>query len=108
MKAPARAVELVPSAARAGSIRTSEKGSTNCPVSSRKAGKRFAVCEQIMRRRPGWRVIWGPVTGLYWAFPLFEAPDWIPAVRDRDPEKLLARMDEVERLAGYKRPPSPG
>jgi hypothetical protein len=61
------------------------------------------VCERIMRTRPDWRVVWGPVTGLYWAYPRFETPDWLQAVRDRDPETLIARMDEVERLLGRKR-----
>lgn len=69
----------------------------------REAGKHFAMCEQIMRRRPRWFVTWGPVTHFYWAFPLFQTPDWLWAVFDPDPKKLVALMDEVERTFGRRR-----
>jgi hypothetical protein len=71
-------------------------------VSSREAGKHFAVCEQIMRDRPRWFVAWGPVTRVYWAFPRFETPTWLLVIFDPDPKKLAARMDESERLFGRR------
>jgi hypothetical protein len=55
-----------------------------------------------MRDRPRWLVMWGPVTRFYWAFPLFETPDWLWQVFHPDPEKLVARMDEVERVSGRR------
>jgi hypothetical protein len=70
-------------------------------VSWREAGRHFAVCERIMRRRPRWFVFWGPVTRMYWAFPGFETLDWLWAVCDVDPVALIARIDEVERLFGH-------
>jgi hypothetical protein len=39
------------------------EGGGSVAVSSRKAGKHFAVCERIMRTRPDWRVVWGPPVG---------------------------------------------
>ena len=69
-------------------------------MSSREAGKHFALCERIMRRRPNWFVTWGPTTRLYWAFPRFETPDWLWPVFHPDPKELVARMDEVQRVFG--------
>jgi hypothetical protein len=71
-------------------------------MSWREAGRHFGICEQIMRDRPGWIVLWGPVSRWYYAVPLFEGPVWLWAVFDTDPDGLTARMDEVERLAGRR------
>jgi hypothetical protein len=55
-----------------------------------------------MRHRPLWVVIWGPATGLYWAFPLFLEPALLWGVHDPDPFALIARMDELERTFGLR------
>jgi hypothetical protein len=56
-----------------------------------------------MAYRPGWVVVWGPVTRWYGAAPLFAVPEWL-LVFDADPYALIARMDEVERLFGPGKP----
>jgi hypothetical protein len=68
------------------------------------AGKHFVVCDRIMHARPRWIVVWGPVSGFYYAFPRFGIPDWLLAVFDPDPNGLIARIDEVEKTLGIQRP----
>jgi hypothetical protein len=61
---------------------------------------------EIERSRPGWMVIWGCYSRLFWAFPRFHAPPGT-IVSAPDQARLLAGLDDAEsRARPY--PPAPG
>lgn len=56
----------------------------------------WAIAEQISQARPQWLVVWGRFSRRFWGYPLFEMhPRQL--VYARDPDALVARLDEAER-----------
>jgi hypothetical protein len=64
-----------------------------------------AAASEIERRHPGWMVIWGCYSRMFWAFPCFQVPQGT-IVSARDPESLLADMRRVETEFSYRPPGS--
>jgi hypothetical protein len=56
----------------------------------------YAIAEEIQQLRPGWLVIFGCYSRLWWAYPLFPVRRRFILHAD-DPETLIARMDAAEQ-----------
>jgi hypothetical protein len=63
------------------------------------------IAAQIQGTHPGWLVMWGTHTRLYWAYPRFGAPPGTVFAEPGTPE-LITRMHHAE-LAARAQPPRP-
>jgi hypothetical protein len=64
-----------------------------CP---RNDNRFYAIAEEIQQLRPGWLVIFGCYSRLWWAYPLFAVRRRVILSAD-NPETLIARMDAADR-----------
>jgi hypothetical protein len=64
---------------------------------------------QAERAHPGWAVLWGTHTRMYWGFPRFQAPPGT-MIAAPDTAGLITRMQHTELAARAHMPPpaSPG
>jgi len=63
-----------------------------------------ATAQRIERDHPGWLILWGYHSRLYWAFPRFQAPPGT-IVAAPDAAELTTRMQHAELAASAHRPP---
>ena len=66
--------------------------------------RRAAV--QLESRHPGWLVMWGTYTRVYWAFPRFNAPAG-SILATPDAAELTTRMRQAELAASGRHPAPP-
>jgi hypothetical protein len=62
---------------------------------------------QAEHNHPGWAVLWGTHTRMYWGFPRFQAPPGT-VIAAPDTAGLITRMQHTELAARAHMPRAPG